>query len=525
MHLPLLSILVFLPMLGALALLLPGGSGAGADRLVRQLALGTSLAVLLLALSFWIRFAPDAGFQFQDRLDWMPGLGISYHLGLDGISLLFVMLTALIVPVAILGSWRSVESRVRDYMIAVLLLETTLLGLFSSLDFVLFYVFYEATLIPGALLIGIWGGPKRARASIRFFLFTFGGSLFMLLSLLAMLHVAGTTDIPVLLRTHFAPALQGWMFLGLLLAFGVKLPIFPLHTWLPDAYAEAPSSATAILSGVLAKAGAYGFLRFAISMLPDAAHRYAPLMLALGIIAVIYAAAVAFVQTDMKRLVAYSSLSHMGLVLVGLFTLNATGIDGAVFQMLSHGIVIAALFFVVAMLAERAGTQAVSGFGGGLAGRMPVLATLAMLFAMANIGLPGTGSFVGELLVMIGAIHVGFWVALLSGMGMILGGVYMLVMYRRVLFDGMSENAGLPGRTALVALLRDLSPREVAVLAPLAAITLWMGVYPSSFTRVFDPSVTALAAAPIAAPQAALQPPALRRAASVAVPPGDSSGG
>ncbi len=532
MHLPLLSILVFLPMLGALALLLlPGGPGAGTERLVRQLALGTSLATLLLALSFWLRFvpgagAPNAGFQFQDRLDWMPGLGISYHLGLDGISLLFVMLTALIAPVAILGSWRSVESRVRDYMIALLLLETTLLGLFAALDFVLFYVFYEATLIPGALLIGIWGGPKRARASIRFFLFTFGGSLFMLLSLLAMLHVAGTTDIAVLLRTHFAPALQGWMFLGLLLAFGVKLPVFPLHTWLPDAYAEAPSSATAILSGVLAKAGAYGFLRFAISMLPDAAHRYAPLMLALGIIAVIYAAAVAFVQTDMKRLVAYSSLSHMGLVLVGLFTLNPAGIDGAVFQMLSHGIVIAALFFVVAMLSERAGTQLVSGFGGGLAGRMPVLATLAMLFAMANVGLPGTGSFVGELLVMIGAIHVGFWVALLSGMGMILGAVYMLVMYRRVLFDGMSETAGMPGRASLAAMLRDLSPREVAVLAPLAAITLWMGIYPSSFTRVFDPSVTALAGPRATAPQAALQqPPAPQRAASAAPSSPAASGG
>ena len=521
-HLPLLSILVFLPMLGALALLaVHGRAGAGTERLARQLALGTSLLTLALALALWIGFRPGttqaaSGFQYEDHLNWMPGIGISYHLGLDGISLLFVMLTALITPVAILASWRTVESRVRDYMIATLLLETTLLGLFSSLDFVLFYVFYEATLIPGSLLIGIWGGPRRVYASIKFFLFTFAGSLFMLLSLLAMWHVAGTTDIPTLLRTPFAAPLQGWMFLGLVLAFGVKLPIFPLHTWLPDAYGEAPSAATAILSGVLAKAGAYGFLRFAISMLPDAAHRYAPWMLALGIIAVIYAAIVAFAQTDMKRLVAYSSLSHMGLVLVGLFTLNPAGIDGAVFQMLSHGIVIAALFFIVAMLAERAGTRAVSGFGGGLAGRMPVLATLAMLFAMANIGLPGTGSFVGELLVMIGAIHVGFWVALLSGMAMILGAVYMLVLYRRVLFDGMAEMAGEPRRASLSALLRDLSPREVAVLAPLAAITLWMGIYPSSFTRVFDPSVTALADPRAPPPQAALERP--RQAVAAIVP-------
>ena len=499
MHLPLLSILTFLPMAGALALLLVRGTPAAIERTARQVALGTTLLTLLLALLLWVRFVPgQAGFQFEDRADWVTGFGISYHLGLDGISLLFVVLTAAITPVAILASWHAVESRLRDYMIAVLLLETTLLGLFSALDFVVFYVFYESTLIPGSLLIGIWGGPKRVYASIKFFLFTFGGSLFMLLALLAMWHIAGTTDIPVLLRTHFAPATQGWMFLAFVLAFGVKLPLFPLHSWLPDAYTEAPSAATALLSGVLAKAGAYGFLRFAIAMLPAASHRYAPWMITLGIIAVIYAAIIALAQTDMKRLVAYSSLSHMGLVLVGLFTLNATGIDGAVFVMLSHGIIIAALFFVVAMLGDRAGTRTVSGFGG-VAGRMPVLASLAMLFAMANIGLPGTGSFVGELLVMIGAIHVGFWVALLSGSAMILGAVYMLVLYRRVMFEGVGS---------LVTALRDLSPREVAVLAPLAAVTLWMGIYPSSFTRVFDPAVTAIAAMRGEGPVALGTPPA-----------------
>ncbi len=499
MHLPLLSILTFLPMAGALALLLVRGTAVAIERTARQVALGTTLLTLLLALLLWIRFVPgQAGFQFEDRADWVTGFGISYHLGLDGISLLFVVLTAAITPLAILASWHAVESRLRDYMIAVLLLETTLLGLFSALDFVVFYVFYESTLIPGSLLIGIWGGPKRVYASIKFFLFTFGGSLFMLLALLAMWHIAGTTDIPVLLRTHFAPATQGWMFLAFVLAFGVKLPLFPLHSWLPDAYTEAPSAATALLSGVLAKAGAYGFLRFAIAMLPAASHRYAPWMITLGIIAVIYAAIIALAQTDMKRLVAYSSLSHMGLVLVGLFTLNATGIDGAVFVMLSHGIIIAALFFVVAMLGDRAGTRTVSGFGG-VAGRMPVLASLAMLFAMANIGLPGTGSFVGELLVMIGAIHVGFWVALLSGSAMILGAIYMLVLYRRVMFEGVGS---------LVAALRDLSPREVAVLAPLAAVTLWMGIYPSSFTRVFDPAVTAIASMRGEGPVALETPPA-----------------
>lgn len=494
-HLPLLTILTFLPLVGALAMLAIRGDAAFVERTSRWVALGTSLLVLLLSAILWIRFVPrQPGFQFEDHADWVPGFGISYHLGLDGISLLFVVLTAAITPVSILASWPAGLSRIRDYLIALLLLETTLIGLFSSLDFVLFYVFYEATLIPGSLLIGIWGGPKRVYASIKFFLFTFGGSLFMLLALLAMWHITGTTDIPVLLHTHFAPAVQGWMFLGLVLAFGVKLPLFPLHGWLPDAYTEAPSAATAMLSGVLAKAGAYGFLRFVISMLPDASHRSAPLMIALGIVAVIYAAMVALAQTDMKRMIAYSSFSHMGLVLVGLFTLNATGIDGAVFVMLSHGIIIAALFFIVAILSSRTGTHAVTGFGG-IAGRMPVLAALAMLFAMANIGLPGTGSFVGELLVMIGAIHVGFWVALLSGLAMILGAVYMLVLYRRVMFDGARGAAG-----DFAGMLRDLSPREIAMLVPLAAITLWMGIYPSSFTRVFDPAVTAIAASSVQAP-------------------------
>jgi NADH-quinone oxidoreductase subunit M len=508
-HFPLLSVLIFLPLLGALALLLlparsaPAVDGTRADNNAgpaRAIGLAVSGVSFLLALVLWSGFDPhQTGFQFQDRADWVPGFGISYHVGLDGISLLFVVLTTLVTPLAMLAAG-SVTTRVRDYVVAILALETTLLGLFSSLDFVLFYVFYEATLLPGSLMVGIWGGPKRVHASIKFFLFTFGGSLFMLLALLAMWHVAGTTDIPVLLRTRFAPVLQNWMFLGLVLAFGVKLPVFPLHAWLPDAYTEAPSSATAMLSGVLSKAGAYGLLRFAIGMTPDAAHRYAPVMIALGIAAVIYAAIIALAQPDMKRLVAYSSFSHMGLVLVGLFTLNATGIDGALFVMLSHGIIIAALFFALSMLSDRAGTREIAGFGGAAA-RMPAFASLLMLFAMANIGLPGTGSFVGELLVMIGAIEVGFWVALLSGTAMILGAVYMLVLYRHAVFEAVS---------GLVSTMIDLNGRERLVLVPLALITLWMGVYPSSFTRVFDPVVTA-SFAPHPAATAGLAPPAAAR--------------
>ena len=484
-HLPLLSLVTFLPLLGALVLLLMRGSVETAQNASRWIALWTSLVVFALSIGLWLGFDPgQPGFQFQERADWMPGFGVSYHMGLDGISLLFVLLATTLSPIAILASWRIAGARVRDYMLTVLLLETTLIGLFSALDFVVFYVFFEATLIPSSLLIGIWGsGEKRVAASIKFFLFTFGGSLFMLIALLAMWHTTGTTDIPVLLGTRFAPGAQMWMFLAFALAFGVKLPLFPLHGWMPDAYTEAPAPAAVLISGVLSKAGAYGFLRFAISMLPDAAHRAAPWMIALGIVAVIYAAIVALAQTDMKRMIAYSSFSHMGLILVGLFTLNGAGVGGALFQMLSHGIIIAALFLIVGMLSARTGSREIAGFGG-VAHRMPMLASLMMLFAMANIGLPGTGAFVGELLVMIGAIQVGFWVALLSGAAMILGAVYMLVLYRRVMFGAAS---------GMVAALRDLSAPEMAVLAPLALITLWMGIHPSSFTRVFDPTVRVLA--------------------------------
>ena len=408
MHLPLLSLVTFLPLLGALLLLLVRTHGEAAAATARRIALWTSLLAWVLSLALWVGFEPGrAGFQFEERAQWMPRFGVSYHVGLDGISLLFVLLATTLTPISVLASWRIAGSRARDYMLTVLLLETTLVGLFSALDFIVFYVFFEATLIPSSLLIGIWGGEKRVAASLKFFLFTFGGSLFMLVALLWMWRVAGTTDIPVLMRTAFRPATQMWMFLAFALAFGVKLPLFPLHGWMPDAYTEAPAPAAVLISGVLSKAGAYGFLRFAITMLPDAAHRAAPWMIALGIVAVIYAAIVALAQTDMKRLVAYSSFSHMGLILVGLFTLNGAGVGGAVFQMLSHGIIIAALFLIVGMLSARTGSREIAGFGG-VAHRMPMLAALMMLFAMANIGLPGTGAFVGELLVMIGAIQVGF---------------------------------------------------------------------------------------------------------------------
>jgi NADH-quinone oxidoreductase subunit M len=484
MHLPMLSVITFLPLVAAFALLMMRSDAESTRSTARWVALCTSLVVFAISVTLWIRFDPThSGFQFEERASWMPELGISYHLGLDGISLLFVMLSAVLTPIAIVSSWRMEIRRPRDFMLAVLLLETCLIGLFSSLDILLFYMFFEATLIPTGLLIGNSGGEKRVRAALKYFLFSLGGSLFMLIALLAMWRQTGTTDIPVLLHTHFSPQAQMWLFLAFVLAFGVKLPLFPLHSWMPDAYSEAPAPASALIAGVLSKAGAYGFLRFAIFMLPDAVHRASHWMIALGIIAVIFAALTALVQTDMKRLIAYSSYSHMGVLLVGLFSLNAIGFDGAIFEMLSHGIIIAALFLIVGALAARTGSREIAGFGG-VAKQAPKLAVLAMLFSMANIGLPGTSAFVGELLVMIGAIQVGMWAALLVGTSMVLAAAYMLVMYRRVMFGTVSK---------MVSTLGDLTGAEMVVLVPLAAITLWMGIHSTSFSQVFDRPMQALA--------------------------------
>ena len=356
----LLSLITYLPLAGALCALLCSGGPENRDRSARWLGLWTTVITFGLSVLLWVEFNPAVpGLQFETRLSWLSDYGITYHTGVDGISLVFILLTAFLTPLALAAGWRSVQTQGRDFIVAMLLLETALFGLFSAQDLVLFYVFYEATLIPGSLMIGVWGGPRRAWASLQFFLFTFGGSLFMLVGLITMWLYAGTTDIPTLMHTGFAQPLQGWLLLAFILAFGAKLPLFPLHAWLPDAYTEAPTPASAMLSGVLSKTGAYGLLRFGVLMFPDAARLFAPYLLALGVVAIIYAAFVAFAQTDMKRLVAYSSFSHMGMIAVGLFTLTAEGIDGALFQMLSLGVVIAGLFFCVAAVTWRAETRAI----------------------------------------------------------------------------------------------------------------------------------------------------------------------
>ncbi len=481
---PLLSLLTWLPLVGAGIIMFVRGDEATVASNARYTALWTSLVVFVASLLLWVDFdRAESGFQFVESVKWLPLYGINYKMGVDGISVLFVLLSTALTPICILASWESIRLRVREYMIAFLVLETMMVGMFSALDFVVFYMFFEGVLIPMYLIIGIWGGPRRVYASMKFFLYTLTGSVLMLLALLAMWYTAGTTDIPTLLHTQFPASMQTWLFLAFLASFAVKVPMWPVHTWLPDAHVEAPTAGSVILAGVLLKMGAYGLLRFSVPMLPVASAHFAPLIFTLSVVAVIYASLVALAQTDMKKLVAYSSVAHMGIVTIGIFTFNMQGIQGALFQMLSHGIVSAALFLCVGVVYDRMHTREIARYGG-LGDRMPAYALAFMLFTFANIGLPGTGGFIGEFLVILGSFQVNFWLALLGAMGMILGAAYALYLYRRVIF-GVITHADLRG-------ILDLSPREIGILLPLALMTLWMGFYPSSFTQFFDASVGAM---------------------------------
>ena len=481
---PLLSLLTWLPLVGVVFIMTVRGDEEVVARNAKYGALWTSLIVFLLSLKLWFGFdTSEAGFQFQEHLTWLPDFKVDYRLGVDGISVLFVLLSTALTPICILASWESVHMRVREYMIAFLVLETMMVGMFSAQDFIVFYMFFEGVLIPMFLIIGVWGGTRRVYASFKFFLYTLLGSILMLLAVLAVWYAAGTTDIAVLMTTQFPARMQFWLFLAFLASFAVKVPMWPVHTWLPDAHVEAPTAGSVILAGVLLKMGAYGFLRFSLPMLPQASAEFAPLMFSLGVIAVIYTSLVALAQTDMKKLIAYSSVAHMGIVVIGIFTFNAQGIEGALYQMLSHGVVSAALFLCVGVVYDRMHTREIARYGG-LAQRMPAYAVVFMLFTMATIGLPGTAGFVGEFLVLVGAFEVNFWLALLGSTGMILGAGYSLYLYRRVIFGALTKD-DLKG-------LLDLSPREIAIFAPLVVLTLWMGIYPSSFTSFFDATVHAM---------------------------------
>ena len=481
---PLLSLLTFLPLVGVAIILSVRGDEKAVASNARWTALWTTIVVFALSLVLWAKFdRSNAGFQFTETVAWMPQVGLTYKMGVDGISVLFVLLSTALTPLCILASWESIQTRVRDYMIAFLVLETMMIGSFCALDFLVFYMFFEGVLIPMYLIIGIWGGPRRVYSAFKFFLYTLAGSLLMLLAILAMWNFAGTTDIATLMHTTFPKSMQMWLFLAFLASFAVKVPMFPVHTWLPDAHVEAPTAGSVILAGVLLKMGAYGFLRFSIPMLPLASAEFAPVMFALSVVAVIYTSLVALAQTDMKKLIAYSSVAHMGVVTIGIFTFNAVGVSGAIFQMLSHGVVSAALFLCVGVVYDRIHTREILRYGG-LANRMPAYALAFMLFTMASIGLPGTAGFAGEILVLIGSFKVSIWLAVFGGMGMILGACYMLYLYRRVMFGKLT-------RADLMSIL-DLSPREILIFAPLVVLTLWMGVYPSSFTSFFDVTVNSL---------------------------------
>ncbi len=484
MGFPLLSLITWLPMVGGLVILSIRGDEKTVASNARWTALWTSLIVLVLSLVIWVKFdRAEAGFQFVENVAWLPEYKVSYKMGIDGISVLFVLLSTVLTPICILASWESIQTKVREFMLSFLILETMMVGMFCALDFVVFYMFFEAVLIPMYLIIGVWGGPRRVYAAVKFFLFTLTGSVLMLLALLAMWLHAGTTDIPTLMHTQFPAGMQNWLFLAFFASFAVKVPMWPVHTWLPDAHVEAPTAGSVILAGVLLKMGAYGFVRFSIPMLPDASQYFAPFIYTLSVVAVIYTSLVALAQEDMKKLIAYSSVAHMGVVTIGLFTFNEQGIQGALFMMLSHGVVSAALFLIVGVIYDRIHTREIARYGG-LADRMPGYAFAFMLFAMASCGLPGTAGFVGEFLVIVGALQVNFWLAMLGGAGMILGAAYTLYLYRRVIFGRIT-------RDDLRSIL-DLNPREWAVFVPLIVLTMWMGIYPSSFTGFWDSSVAAM---------------------------------
>ncbi len=481
---PILSVVTFLPLLGALFIFAIRGDDEIARRNTRWVAMWTTLITFVLSLLIWINF--DAGsseFQFQDRSEWLGGQ-ITYHMGVDGISMLFVILTTFLMPACILASWH-VDTRVKEYMIAFLVLETLMIGVFCALDLVLFYLFFEGGLIPMFLIIGVWGGPRRVYASFKFFLYTLLGSVLMLLAIMAMYIDAGTTHIPTLLAHNFPEGWQTWLFLAFFASFAVKMPMWPVHTWLPDAHVEAPTAGSVILAAILLKMGGYGFLRFSLPMFPVATDLFAPMIYTLSIIAIIYTSLVALMQEDMKKLIAYSSVAHMGFVTMGIFALNAQGIQGGIFQMLSHGIVSAALFLCVGVVYDRIHTREIAAYGG-LVNRMPIYAFTFMIFTMANVGLPGTSGFVGEFLALIGIFKVNTWVAFFAATGVILSAGYALWLYRRVVFGALEKDS--------LKAITDMTPREVLVLGPLVVLTILFGVYPAPILDVTAASVDNLIA-------------------------------
>ena len=480
---PILSVTTFLPLVGALIVYLSRGDDEAAKRNSRWIALWTTLITFAVSVILVMRFDPsNPDFQFVEKANWLA-TGITYHMGVDGISLPLVILTTAVMPFCIIASWKAITNRVREYMMAFLILETLMIGTFSALDLVLFYLFFEGGLIPMFLIIGVWGGPRRVYASFKFFLYTLLGSVLMLLAIMALYWNGGTTDIPTLMHTAVPRNLQTWAWLAFFASFAVKMPMWPVHTWLPDAHVEAPTAGSVVLAAILLKMGGYGFLRFSLPMFPLASHDFAPLVFTLSAIAIIYTSLVALMQEDMKKLIAYSSVAHMGFVTMGIFAGTMQGVAGGVFQMISHGIVSGALFLCVGVVYDRLHTREIAAYGG-LVNRMPLYAMTFMVFTMANVGLPGTSGFVGEFMTLLGTFKVSIPTAFFASFGVILSAAYALWLYRKVVFGALVKPS--------LASMKDLTLRECVILFPMIALTILFGVWPKPVLDMSAASVQQL---------------------------------
>ena len=480
MNLPILTIIIFLPLIGVLFILLTKGDEKKVNQICFNVSLLTSFLVFILSLLLWNNFDPNsAEFQFIEEQPWIGNV-IKYKVGVDGISILFVVLTSLIIPLCIIATSNSVKFRQKDFLIALLLMQTMMLGVFCSLDIFIFYLFFEAGLIPMFLIIGIWGGIRRVYSAFKFFLYTLFGSVFMLIAIIFIYLKAGTTDIQELLKFDIDAKYQYWLWLGFFTSFAVKTPMWPVHTWLPDAHVEAPTSGSVILAAILLKMAGYGFIRFSIGFFPVASHYFAPLIFTLSIIGIIYTSLVALMQKDMKKLIAYSSVAHMGFVTIGIFAFNSQGIEGSIFQMISHGIVSAALFLSVGVIYDRMHTREIEDYGG-VVNTMPKYSIFFMVFILASLGLPGTSGFVGEFLVLIGVFKVNYLVSLLAATGVVLSACYSLWLYRRVVFGEVTNDN--------VRNLKDINKFEVMTLLPLLILTIVLGIFPNIILDTISTSV------------------------------------
>ena len=469
---PILSLTIFLPLLGAMIILLIKDDENSVNN-IKKVALLTSVGVFLLSLFIWLQFEnSNPGYQFQEKFRWFNDFNFYYHIGIDGISLFMVILSTFLTPLCILSSWESIKKRVKEYMIAFLFLETVMIGMFASIDILLFYIFFEVVLIPMYLIIGIWGGDRRIYASFKFFLYTLLGSVLMLIAIISIYRLTNSMSIEDLQGNYFAKNVQMYLWLAFFASFAVKIPMWPFHTWLPDAHVEAPTAGSVILAGVLLKMGGYGFIRFSLGMLPEASEYFSPLVMTLSIVAVVYTSLVALAQTDIKKLIAYSSVAHMGLVTIGIFIVNAQGLEGAMIQMISHGVVSGALFLCVGVIYDRMHTRDIN-FYGGLVNRMPIYATVFMIFMLGSVGLPGTSGFIGEFLVIVGAFKYSSIVVIGSASGIVLSAVYMLYLYKRIILGEISNEK--------LSEILDLNNREKIILIPLAIAVIFIGIFPNIF--------------------------------------------